>query len=92
MHRFLVPPEAIEPTTVREPWGWTVEGVTLTSLLALTIPLTASLTFLLAPAAVPCTALVAYGFWRISDVPSPELDVPASDNPGASTKAAPTRR
>ena len=35
---------------------------------------------------------VAYGFWRISDVPSPELDVPASDNPGASTKAAPTRR
>jgi len=65
VHPLLVPPEALEPTTLRERWGWSVEGVTLTSLLAVTASVTAGVTFFLAPVVVPCTAIVAYGFWRM---------------------------
>jgi len=47
---------------------------------------------MLAALAILLALGVAYGFWRISDVPNPRLEVPASDNPGVTTEAAPTRR
>src|SRR6187431_467291 len=71
MPRFLVPPEAREPTLAdmrpipRKRWTWSVEGVAMTSLLAVTVAVTASVGSVLAPMVVPSTALVAYGFWRV---------------------------
>jgi len=43
----------------------TVEGVAMSSLLAVTVAATASVTFHFTPVVAPCTALVAYGFWRV---------------------------
>lgn len=70
VHPLLVPPEALEPTGAdappgpRKPWLWTATGVALTSLIAVTVSVSAGVAFVIAPVIVPCTALVAYGFWH----------------------------
>jgi hypothetical protein len=35
---------------------------------------------------------VVYGFWRISNVPSPELDAPATSDGTKTTSTTPTQR
>ena len=67
---MLVPPEARHSARApsRYPTGnpvvLTPEGVTLASLLAVTLPITAAMSFMLVPVVLPTTALVAYAFWH----------------------------
>ncbi|HEU5075915.1 MAG TPA: hypothetical protein VFU02_17095 [Polyangiaceae bacterium] len=68
MRRLLVPAEARDSTPVPSPTDHplvlTPEGVTLASLLAVTLPVTAALSFMLVPVVLPTTGLVAYAFWH----------------------------
>jgi len=43
----------------------TPAGLTLASLLLVTLPVTAGLSFMFAPVVLPSTALVAYAFWHL---------------------------
>lgn len=63
------PPEARDPKDGRFFAGdaavCTPEGLTLASLLLVTLPVTLGLSFMFAPVLLPSTALVAYAFWHL---------------------------
>jgi hypothetical protein len=66
---FLLPPEArgqAEAASASEIDAsiCTPEGLTLTSLLLVTVPVTAGLSIMFAPVVLPTTVLVAYAFWH----------------------------
>ena len=78
VHSLLVPPEALKPTeadalpTTQSQWGWSVNGIAVTSLLVVTACATCWLALtnddliaLIAYYVVPSTTLFAYGFWRV---------------------------
>lgn len=71
MRGFLVPPETREQPEGAAPTGavdapvCTPEGLTLSSLLLVTVPVTAGLSFMFAPVVLPTTVLVAYAFWHV---------------------------
>lgn len=55
---------APSPSRSRNSVVLTPEGLTLASLLAVTLPVTAALSFMLIPMVLPTTALVLYAFWH----------------------------